>query len=105
MSLADEAELRARWRELVEIRLPEAARSRPAWPISLDHCFARVLLDAACGRPWREVVAPPAWRNTPADRLRHAVAMGEAVLAGTADLAALNRQSLTLRGKAPAEAG
>jgi hypothetical protein len=100
VNIADDAELSARWRELVETRLPETARGWPVWPVALDHCFARILLDTACGRPWREVVTPPAWRNMPADRLGQAIATGEAVLAGTADLAALNRQSLALRGKA-----
>ena len=96
----DEARLRARWRELVERSLPEAARGRPDWPVRLDHCFARILLDNVVGRPWREAVAPPAWRTMPPDRLTEAVALGEAVLAGRADLAALNDRSLALRGKA-----
>ena len=92
-----DAALRARWRDLVERRLPEAARSRPGWPVRLDHCFGRVLLDNALGRPWREVVAAPAWRNMPEDRLAAALALGEAVLAGGVDLATLNRRSLVLR--------
>jgi hypothetical protein len=37
----------------------------------------------------------------PADRLENALAIGEAVLAGAADLAALNDRSLALRGKRP----
>ena len=94
-------DLRQRWRHLVGEALPEAARARPHWPVQLDHCFARILLDNACGRPWREVVAPPpAWRTMPEPTLGRAVALGEAVLAGTADLAGLNRRSLALRGKA-----
>lgn len=92
---------RRRWRDLVEKKLPQAARTRPDWPVRLDHCFARILLDAACGRPWREAVAPPAWRTMPLDRLAQAIALGEAVLAGEADLAALNARSLALRGKRP----
>lgn len=95
-----EAELRRRWRDLVGRRMPEAARGRRDWPVRLDHCFARILLDNALGRPWREAVRPPAWANAPAERLAEAVALGEAVLAGRADLAALNRRSLDLRGKA-----
>ncbi|HEV2558323.1 MAG TPA: GCN5-related N-acetyltransferase [Microvirga sp.] len=95
----DHPDLRARWRDLVERRLPEAARARGDWPVRLDHCFARILLDAACGRPWREAVKPPAWRTMPAPDLARAVALGEDVLAGRADLAALNRHSLALRGK------
>ena len=94
----DEA-LRSRWRRLVDDALPEAARSRPDWPVSLDHCFARILLDNACGRPWREVVPPPAWRRMPAPILERAVRLGEDVLQGDADLTDLNRRSLALRGK------
>ena len=94
---------RGRWRDLVERRLPEAAR--PDWPVRLDHCFARILLDNTCGAPWRETVAAPAWANLSPDQLACAIALGEAVLAGQADLAALNRRSLALRGKlrAPAQ--
>ena len=95
---ADDA-LRRRWRELVDERLPAAARERSDWPVRLNHCFARILLDDACGRPWRETVRPPAWRNTPIRTLARAVATGEAVLADDADLAALNRASLRMRGK------
>ena len=92
---------RAEWRDLVERRLPEAAR--PDWPVRLDHCFARILLDHACGGPWRDQIRPPAHANTPLDQLEVAIALGEAVLAGDADLALLNRRSLAWRGKiAPA---
>ena len=92
-----EAVSRARWRDLVDRRLPEAAR--PGWPVRLDHCFARILLDNVCGGPWRESVAPPAWVNMPLDRLTSAIDLGEAVLAGRADLGLLNRRSLAWRGK------
>ena len=91
--------LRARWRDLVGRRLPQVARAR-GWPVAFDHCFARILLDNAMGRPWREAVAPPAWRNTPLPELERAVDLGEAALAGTADMGALNDRSLRLRGKA-----
>ncbi|SFL21719.1 GNAT family N-acetyltransferase [Methylobacterium pseudosasicola] len=91
------ADRRAHWRDLVARRLPEAAR--PGWPVHLDHCFARILLDNACGGPWRDSVKPPAHATMSADGLEHAIALGEAVLAGTADLALLNRQSLAWRGK------
>ena len=95
---ADEGELRARWRDLVGRRLPEVARAR-RWPVVFDHCFARILLDNAMDAPWRTRVAPPAWLNTPLPDLARAVALGEAALAGEADMAALNDRSLALRGK------
>ena len=91
--------LRLRRRTLVDKRLPEAARERRDWPVRLNHCFARILLDDACGGPWRESVSPPAWRNAPAGTLARAIEQGEAVLSGEADLVALNRASLRMRGK------
>lgn len=99
--MTGEAALRTRWRSLVGDLLPRAAAARDDWPVARDHCFARILLDNACGRPWREVVAAPAWRHMPADRLAAALRLGEAVLADAADLKALNRHSLALRGKRP----
>ena len=98
---AADAALRRRWRELVDERLPRAARERPEWPLRLNHCFARVLLDDACGAPWRERIGAPAWREAPPALLARAIATGEALLAGEADLVALNRRSLALRGKRP----
>jgi hypothetical protein len=91
--------LRAAWLDLIGRRLPEAARSRPEWPIRADHCFGRVILDAVCGRPWREVLVPPAWRSMSENDLRAAIALGEAVLNGDADLHALDARSLAMRGK------
>jgi len=88
---------RERWRDLVGRRLPQAAR--PDWPVQHDHCFARILLDNTCGGPWRESVPAPAWANLPLDQLGAATELGEALLAGRADLEWLNRRSLALRGK------
>jgi len=90
--------LRRKWRRLVEVDLPDAARSR-SWPVQADHCLARILLDHACGRPWRETITPPAWRNAPFETLTTAVLAGERALAGDTDLHDLNRQSLSMRGK------
>lgn len=50
------------------------------------------------------VAGRPAYRAIDAARLARAVALGEAALAGTADLAALNLRSLAWRGKAPLKA-
>ncbi len=97
----DELEaLRRRWLQLIRQDLPEAARSRPDWPVRLDHCFARIILDNICGRPWREVLAPPAYKALSVEQLRAGIALGEAILAGETDLNALNRASLRMRGKA-----
>ncbi|WP_298918333.1 hypothetical protein [uncultured Algimonas sp.] len=97
----EEAELRDRWRTLVQERLPAQARRRKDWPVYLDHCFARILLDNAFGMMWRKVIEPPAWRNTPLPVLQTAIDLGEDVLADRADLWALNDASLIMRGKKP----
>ena len=81
-------------------RLPAAARAHPEWPIRLDHCFGRVVLDAVCGRPWREVLRPPAWRSMDRQALEAAMALAERIADGREDLGELNRRSLAMRGKA-----
>ena len=77
--------------------LPAAAALHPEWPVRLDHCFGRVILDAVCNSPWREVVAAPAWRHLPPEKLAAAIDLADAILAGEADLQALNCRSLALR--------
>ena len=83
----DESE-RRRWLTLVRHELPAAAQGRGDWPIRRDHCFARVILDAVCGRPWREAIPAPAWRRMDAGTLRKAIALAEAIVAGDADAVA-----------------
>lgn len=97
----DEVTLRRHWRTLVDVTLPKAAQTHPDWPVYRNHCFARILLDNACGIMWREAIKPPAWRNTPLPVLQTAIDLGDSVLTGDADLWALNDQSLILRAKTP----
>ncbi len=100
----DLAAQRQRWRDLVRLALPAAAIDHPEWPIRLDHCFARVILDAVCAGPWREAIAAPAWRTMDAGQLAAAFGLAEAVIEGSADVHALDAQSLAWRGKAPKRA-
>ena len=95
---AERAALVARWLELTRVALPQAA-ARHRWPIRLDHCFMRVCLDAAYGRPWHEVAARPAIRYAAGAELRRAVDVAEAILAHPETLAELNAASLRMRGK------
>lgn len=91
--------LEARWLDLVRRRLPRLAAAR-GWPVRLDHCFARILLDNAVGGRWYDHVSGrPAYRAISAEALARAVALGEAAAAGEADLLALNARSLSWRGK------
>ena len=89
--------LRARWLDLIRRELPEAAADHPGWPIRLDHCFARVILDHLCGRPWREAIPAPAYKHLTADQLRAGLALGTALQEDAGLLERLNRASLTGR--------
>jgi hypothetical protein len=88
----------ARWLDLTRRQLPAAAAAH-GWPIRLDHCFMRVCLDAAYGRPWHEVLPRPAIRHAAAADLARAIGVAEGVLARPETLAALNLASLRMRGK------
>jgi hypothetical protein len=98
----DRARLEDEWLTLTRETLPGLAGLR-MWPVSADHCFQRILLDAAVGGVWYHAVAErPAYRFIGAALLERAVALGRAVIAGEADLVGLNAQSLAWRraGKA-----
>lgn len=89
----------AEWLELTRRTLPGLAALR-GWPIRYDHCFQRILLDAACGGRWLDhVEGRPAYKKIDDQRLAAAIGLGQAVVNGSADLHALNRQSLAWRGK------
>lgn len=95
----DRPALEARWLHLTRELLPALVAER-AWPVNADHCFQRILLDHATGGCWYDrITGRPAYRHLDADRLAAAVALGEDVAAGRADLHALNAQSLRWRGK------
>ena len=92
-------DLEAHWLHLTRVLLPGAAETR-GWPVRLDHCFQRILLDNVFEGHWCDhVPRRPAYRHCDQSALVRAVTLGEAVLAGAADLHELNRRSLRWRGK------
>jgi hypothetical protein len=98
------AALEAEWLTLTRETLPGLAGLR-MWPVRADHCFQRILLDAAVGGVWYDAVqARPAYRFMAMDLLERAVSLGQGAAEGTVDLAALNRQSLTWRREKKAAA-
>ena len=102
--VTDRAELESEWLALTREQLPAAAGKR-GWPVRFDHCFARILLDHACGGVWYDHIPErPAYRHAPDATLREAVRAGRAALAGEADLHAMNRRSLEWRGKGRGQA-
>ena len=96
----DRSALEAEWLDLTRRALPAVAGER-GWPIRLDHCFMRVLLDHAYQDAWYEHVGKrPAYKHASDVALARAVEAGRAALSGEADLPAMNAASLRWRGKA-----
>lgn len=110
----------AEWKQLYGATLPTAARERsypgadsPAtrWPVQLDHCFARIILDhvvgksyeglKADGKPWTQVIKSPAIKSMTEEQARECIRVGQAVLDGDMDLNQMDAKSLEVRGKAP----
>ncbi|MFD1786853.1 GCN5-related N-acetyltransferase [Sphingomonas floccifaciens] len=99
----DRAALEARWLDITRRELPALADARD-WPVRADHCFQRILLDAACDGVWYDtIVQRPAYAHAPDAILARAVVLGEGAIAGTVDLAELNTRSLRWRRARKAE--
>lgn len=97
-------ELRHRWRVLYAEQLPAMAKAKDKkqkWPVHLDHCFARIILDNSVGKdkPWTEIVKSPAINNMSKQQLVDAISLGDAIADGSEDIVPLNERSLELRGK------
>lgn len=109
--MSDIDDLRASWRTLHTQTLPSLARSKdPAqkkWPVTLDHCFARIILDNTVGAgssgeqmvQWDTVLKKPAVQNMSEAQLKQAIALGERIASGEMDLVELDKKSLSARGK------
>lgn len=103
--MAPLGDLRDRWNELYRERLPALAKAKdpvqPVWPVQLNHCFARIVLDNVVGKdkPWNQVLKSPAYKHTSEQLLREAIDLGEKLASGEADLVALDENSLGLRGE------
>lgn len=98
-------DLQDKWNNLYRTRLPKLAKAKdpaqPKWPVQLDHCFARIVLDNAVGkvRPWAQVVKSPAYKNMSRQQLEDAIELGEKLANGEENLVELDERSLALRGK------
>jgi len=96
---SDLTDLRRRYRRLVTTELPRAARTGDDWPVSEDHCFARIVLDDVFDDVWYDHVAGrPAYEHLSASRLREAIDTAERLLdEGKPLVDELNRRSLVRR--------
>ena len=94
------AELITLYRDFTTKVMPQMARKPEIqWPVQNDHCFQRIILDAVCNGIWYDYLERPAYKNLTQDQAFRAVQLCEEIVAGRANLHALNRQSLIWRGK------
>ncbi|MEM6889758.1 MAG: hypothetical protein AAGD43_18320 [Pseudomonadota bacterium] len=85
---------------LTKVVLPALAQSDARdWPVSEDHCFQRIVLDAICGGVWYEHLDRPAYKHLTRDQAQRAIQLCHEIVKGRADLWQLNHQSLIWRGK------
>lgn len=102
---ADTDALRSHWTHLYREHLPALAKARDpvqkVWPVYLDHCFARIVLDNAVGvtTPWTEVIKAPAVKHMSTGQLEAAILMAEGLANGEVNLREMDERSLELRGK------
>jgi len=94
------ADLVTHYAVLTKETMPELARTTHRhWPVRNDHCFQRIVLDTVCGGVWYDHLARPAYKHLARAQAMQAVSLCTDIIDGTADLNALNKQSLVWRGK------
>lgn len=97
----DLSELRAEYKRKVNEELPEMAQNSDDWPIHLDHCFGRVILDNLFEGEWYgHVDGRPAYEHLSPDELQEAIEIaGRIIQNGKPALDELNENSLRWRGE------
>ncbi|ETN41345.1 uncharacterized protein HMPREF1541_03280 [Cyphellophora europaea CBS 101466] len=98
--------LREEWKTLYASKLPAFARAKnsaqPRWPVTLDHCFARIILDNTVGQgtqQWDKVIRKPAVKHMSEHQLKDAIDLGKRIELGEINICDLDQISLVCRGK------
>ena len=94
------ADLVSRYSVMTKETMPQLACTKHRnWPVRNDHCFQRIVLDTVCEGVWYDHLRRPAYKHLSRKQALQAVDLCENIIAGRADLVALNTQSLIWRGK------
>ena len=95
-------QLRTRYLELVNQKLPVVAKQRQ-FPVSLNHCFARIILDNLFGCCWYEKIdrkKGAAYKQLSAEQLQKAIEIAETMIdSPDSYIQQLNLNSLRWRNK------
>ena len=101
LSGEDLSQLRAEYDRKVNEKLPAKAQSSDGWPIHLDHCFGRVVLDNLFEDEWySHVEGRPAYKHLSREELQQAIEIADQMLIqGRPAVTELNQNSLRWRDK------
>jgi hypothetical protein len=93
------SELRAEYSQKINEELPERAQNSDGWPIHLDHCFGRVVLDNLFEDEWYSHVDDrPAYKHLSQKELQEAIEIADRMLTGGKPaVEELNQNSLRWR--------
>ena len=98
----DIEQLRTRYLELVNQKLPSLAKQRQ-FPVRFNHCFARIILDNLFGCCWYEAIARSsgaAYKQLSVEQLHQAIAIAQAIIDNPDSyIQELNFNSLRWRNK------
>lgn len=83
---------------LTKVIMPKLANaSHDNWPVSYDHCFQRIVLDAICEGPWYASIPSPAHKHLNYEQSKQAIRICYDILASKKTLSRLNKKSLSYR--------
>lgn len=93
------SELRNEYDKKVNEILPNEAQSSDGWPIHLNHCFGRVVLDNLFEDEWYDYIdGRPAYENLSEEELQEAIDLADMMLEeGKSTVEELNENSLRWR--------
>lgn len=94
-------ELRNQYLDLTNRVLPDLAQQR-RFPVRLNHCFQRIVLDNLFNNCWYTVLSrrEPAYKQLDEEQLERVIAIAEAIIHQPDNyLDQLNQNSLRWRGK------
>lgn len=92
-------ELRRQYLHYINVVLPSISSNNKKYPVHLNHCWARIILDNICNDKWSNVLSKPAYKSLNKHMLERAIKMAEGIIESS-DLAVyLNNRSLGFRNK------
>lgn len=92
-------ELRNEYLHYINVLLPSISSNNKQYPVHLNHCWARIILDNICDDKWSNVLTKPAYKNLNKHMLERAISIAKS-LVNSSDLAIyLNNRSLKFRNK------